>query len=148
MEDPDSKPPFYSAYLPYLLSQVAHQLGVTHHRELKKRQIRESEWRVLTMLSGTGPKSVNELAMGTLIPQSTLSRRLARMEEKGWLERNIAPNDGRSFLFCLSETGGRLADDLNQLAMKAEAEDTVNMSEQELRQLRELLKKLVPSSRK
>jgi len=119
-------------------------LGVTHHRELKKRQIRESEWRVLTMLSGSDPKSVNELAQGTLIPQSTLSRRLVRMEEKGWLERNTAPNDGRSFLFSLSESGVALADDLNRLARNAEAKDTANMTEQELRQLRRLLNKLVP----
>ncbi|MBZ0218499.1 MAG: MarR family transcriptional regulator [Fimbriimonadaceae bacterium] len=136
--------PFYTAYLPYLLSQAAHKLGVTHHRELKKREIRESEWRVLAMLSGTPPKSVNQLASDTLIPQSTLSRRLVRMEEKNWLTRSAAPNDGRSYLFSLTESGARLAGELNAVARRAETSDTAGMSESELRQLRDLLSKLVP----
>ena len=144
MDERIEKPPFYTAYLPYLLSQVAHKLGVTHHRELKKRKIRESEWRVLAMLSGTEPKSVNQLARDTLIPQSTLSRRLASMEENGWLTRSDAPNDGRSYLFSLAPKGAEVADELNAVARDAETKDTADISEKELEQLRQLLGKLVP----
>ena len=144
MNETSKKSPFYTAYLPYLLSQVAHKLGVTHHRELKKRKVRESEWRVLAMLSGTEPKSVNQLAKDTLIPQSTLSRRLVRMEERDWLTRSDAPNDGRSYLFSLTEKGADLADELNTVARSAETSDTATISETELAQLRELLSKLVP----
>ena len=98
----------------------------------------------MAMLSGTDPKSVNQLANDTLIPQSTLSRRLVRMEEKGWLARCDAPNDGRSYLFSLTDDGAELADDLNRVARVAEDKDTADMSPQELHQLRELLRKLVP----
>lgn len=143
-----SDEPFFRSYMPYLLAQAAHHLSMPFHRELKARGIREMEWRVLATLYGSGGKSVNEIAEEVLVPQSTLSRRLARMEQAGLVARRGDDSDRRVAIITLSDAGLQYATDLIAQASLAEKRDTAALSERERQTLRALLARLVAHSRR
>lgn len=143
-----SNEPFFRSYMPYLLAQAAHHLSMPFHRELKARGIREMEWRVLATLYGSGGKSVNEIAGEVLVPQSTLSRRLAKMEDAGLVARRGDVSDRRVAIITLSEAGRQCAAGLISQASLAETRDTASLSESERKTLRALLARLVAHSRR
>lgn len=134
---------FFRTYLPYLLAQAAHRTSGTFHRELKRHGVRELDWRVLATLLGGRGKSVNDLAVEVLAPQSTLSRRLDSMAGEGLIARRPGPADRRTVIVTLTDKGAALARDLAHTAAEFETRDTAALDEEERRKLKQLLEKLL-----
>lgn len=65
-----------------------------------------------------GVRSQSELAALLRLERSTVSRLVAQLERRGWVDRDRAPGDGRARLLSLTEDGRRVADDI---AMAREA---------------------------
>lgn len=135
--------PFVARYLPYLLAQAAERLTLPLHGILKARGFRESEWRVLaTLFDADAGMGVSELADHVLVPQSTLSRRLDRMVEKGLVDRRARDGDRRSVTVTLTDKGRSTARNLMILALAQEEEDTVGLDAKEVETLKRLLGRL------
>lgn len=138
-----SKRSFYQSYLPYLLAQAAHRQSIRFHRELKQRGIRELDWRILATLSGSSPRTVNDLAAETIVPQPTMSRRLSQMERNGLVRRAVDGNDARVVFISLTTKGAALASDLIKHAQAAQRRDAAGLSAAEKQQLGEMLSRLI-----
>ncbi|MEZ4503170.1 MAG: MarR family transcriptional regulator [Dehalococcoidia bacterium] len=67
-----------------------------------------SEAHALLELAGGVPLSQKALGARIRLDKSTVSRLVARLEERAWVRRDPHPGDGRSVLLCLT-TQGRLA---------------------------------------
>ena len=139
--------PFVGRYLPYLLAQAAERTTLPLHRILKQKGIRESEWRVLaTLFDAEAGMGVSELARHVLVPQSTLSRRLDRMEGRGLVERNARAGDRRSTAVTLSARGRETARALMALALERERIDAAGLGTADLETLKGLLARLLSGS--
>lgn len=136
--------PFVGHYLPYLLAQAAEHTTLPFHRMLKQKGVRESEWRVLATLFDTeAGMGVSELARHVLVPQSTLSRRLDRMEERGLVQREARAADRRSVAVTLSSRGRKTAQGLMALALERERIDAAGLDDADLATLKALLARLL-----
>ncbi len=58
-----------------------------------------------TLAKSREPLSQSELLSAVLLSQPAVSRMLGRMEDKGWLQRERCPRDGRTVRFSLTELG-------------------------------------------
>ena len=87
-----------------------------------------------------------DLAAAVLLSPSGLSRRVARLERIGLVERRRAESDGRSIEAGLTDEGRRLFLELNRTHLAAVKELFVDRySEAELDELGELLGRLLPA---
>jgi DNA-binding MarR family transcriptional regulator len=72
---------------------------------------------VLSHLDREGPMTPGRLAALQRAKPQTLTRTLARLEERGWIERDPSDTDRRRVLVRLTERGaGRLYDDMRDRA--------------------------------
>ena len=83
---------FVEDYLPALLARASHLISAEFHQVVRKSGFTVSEWRVLASLEGGEAVSIGRLAATSLNKQSTLTRMLDRMEERGHVQR--VPHEG------------------------------------------------------
>ena len=79
------------------------------------------QWRVLATLVDDAPRSVGEVAVITLTPQSTLTRVADRMGEQGLLVRVTGSTDRRITRLQITSEGKKLAQRLVKQARQHEA---------------------------
>ena len=96
--------------LPYLMNRLVSRLNQNLAARLRRQSLTFQHWRVLLVLATRGPRNLSELAEDTLIPQSTLSRLVMRMEEDGFVRRETDEADSR-VVNVLLMPHGRLAFD-------------------------------------
>jgi len=95
-------------FVPYLMNRIAATANADLSRRLRKRGLSFQNWRVLLILSQRGRRTIGQLVRETVIPQSTLSRVLMRMERDGLIARHPVADDNRSYEMSLTERGGEL----------------------------------------
>ncbi len=107
--DGDSDPFVYFAHL-----SAARQLTEIYYRKLlKPHRISDSEYRVISSLRVRGdgfrttPLDLNRFAQ---ITSAGMTRTLDRLEEAGYIDRSPNPEDRRSILVGLTQTGSEFAD--------------------------------------
>jgi DNA-binding MarR family transcriptional regulator len=64
-----------------------------------------SGYSILASLEEDGPQRVTDLAERFLLDQSTVSRRVSPLEEKGFIQRTSAESDGRVAILSLTASG-------------------------------------------
>jgi DNA-binding MarR family transcriptional regulator len=110
---------FVDDYLPALLGQASSLISGEFHRVVGAHGFTVSEWRVLASLDGGEPVSIGSLAATSLNKQTTLTRLLDRMEERGQVQR--VPHDGgdrRVTLVRITPLGSQTVSHLIALATK------------------------------
>ena len=100
---------FVSSYLLYLLAASSDAASVQFHGIVRDNGIRVPEWRVIACLYDQNGLMTTKLAEYALMEQSRLTRILDQMDQKGWVERCIDPEDRRRVRVYLTETGNGLA---------------------------------------
>jgi DNA-binding MarR family transcriptional regulator len=103
------------------LHKASRQISVyleTHTQELGVSPI---EGHVLTFLRSYAPTPIGELVRVFGIKQSTFTSMLDRLEEAGFIRREINRDDRRSFLIHISDAGRELAERLNKCLEALEA---------------------------
>lgn len=68
-----------------------------------------SEAHALTELQKDGGLTASDLAKRLRLEKSTVSRLIAQLEKRGWVERHPHPKDGRASALHLSKQGERVA---------------------------------------
>src|SRR6476646_10415712 len=73
-------------------------------KQVRNRSFVRTEGEVLSILS-EGPRRITELGELEGVAQPTMTSLVKRMEEKGWVEREGVPDDGRVVMIRLTPTG-------------------------------------------
>jgi DNA-binding MarR family transcriptional regulator len=134
-------PPAYSieAAMPYLLNRIVNRLNRRLVEQLKAQGMTFRDWRVLAFLAATERRTIVELAEYSVIPHSTLSRLLDRMERNGLVTRSSAPHDLRAVALSLTAAGRRRYARILPLALELNGELMRGFSAAERRTLAALL---------
>lgn len=94
---------------PYLLNRVAERMNAELRAVLRPFGLTLRNWRVLALLASSGPAPIIALARDALIPHSTLSRLLSRMERADLVRRSAdSTKDQRWAAYALTREGERL----------------------------------------
>ena len=83
------------AFIPYLMNRITNRWNRNLAGAMRAAGITTPQWRVLAVLVAGDGRSLTELAVYTVIDQSTLSRTVDRMEEGGLVRRRVRADDGR-----------------------------------------------------
>ncbi|MPY72361.1 MAG: MarR family transcriptional regulator [Alphaproteobacteria bacterium] len=129
-----------NSYLPYLVNRVGQRLVAGFTPALRAQGMDVQMWRVMIVLHAEGPQSAGALSRLTSINLSTLSRLVARMEEKRLVARRRDGADARSVVVAPTEEGRRRTEALLPAAAALEA--AADFTEAELATLKSLLAKL------
>lgn len=97
------------------LHKASRQISVYLESHTKELGVSPMEGHVLTFLGSYSPTPIGELVRVFGIKQSTFTSVLDRLEEAGFLRREINPGDRRSFLIHITDSGRELAERLNRL---------------------------------
>ncbi|HEX3678526.1 MAG TPA: MarR family transcriptional regulator [Galbitalea sp.] len=72
------------------------------------------QFRVLVVLSSSGPMRMGALAEHVHANQSTFSRSMDRIVAGGWAQRSTSPDSRREVLITLTDTGRALVDEVTE----------------------------------
>ena len=95
----------HGEFLPYLMNRVISQINAPMQRELKRRGMTMTHWRVLGFLAERDGLIISELAERTVTDQATLSRALDRLQERGLIRRQVVEQDSRQTEIHLCPAG-------------------------------------------
>ncbi len=101
--------------------------------------------RILALMHEHKQMSVGEMVDFMVLPQSTISHQLQRLERRGLLRRRRSPDDNRSVMLTLTPQGRKVARQCYDLAAAVYDAITAEISGAEMNQLTALLKQMFDS---
>ena len=108
-------------FLPYRLSVLSNRLSDAIAREYSQRfALGVTEWRVMAVLGRWPGLTASQVAQRTAMDKVAVSRAVARLLERGLVERDTHGDDRRRSVLALSRGGKRIYDDIAPLALDLE----------------------------
>jgi DNA-binding MarR family transcriptional regulator len=89
---------------------------------------------VLSVLTD-GPRRITELAEAEGVAQPTMTLLVKRLQERGWVERQGMPDDGRVVLVSITEAGGAAQRRFRAQFLAAMRSDLREQSDEQLQAL-------------
>lgn len=130
-------------FLPYRLSVLSNRISQTIAETYAARfGIAIPEWRVIAVLGRHPGLSANGVAERTAMDKVAVSRTLARLLERGVVQRDTHGDDRRRSVLELSEAGYGIFDEVVPLALGRERELLAHFNAEDRQQLDALLSKL------
>jgi DNA-binding MarR family transcriptional regulator len=130
-------------FLPYRLSVLSNRISQTIADLYARRfGIGITEWRVIAVLGRLPGLSASGVAERTAMDKVAVSRALARLLERGLVQRDTHGDDRRRSVLELSDDGYRIYDEVVPLALARERALLAHLDEDERRSLDALLDKL------
>jgi DNA-binding MarR family transcriptional regulator len=130
-------------FLPYRLSVLSNRVSQTIADFYVERfGLAVTEWRVIAVLGRFAGLSANGVAVRTAKDNVAVSRAVARLLERGLLEREVHGDDRRRSVLALSEAGYGIYDEVAPLALDFEQRLLAGMEAQERELLFRLLDRL------
>ena len=140
-EPPD--PLDLDAFLPYRLSVLANRTSRALARTYaSKFDLTIPEWRVMAVLGQAPGLSADEVAARTQMDKVTVSRAVARLLDKDYVDRGISERDRRRSVLRLSRRGNGVYARIIPMARKFDREFCAGLSHADREGLFELLEKL------
>ena len=134
------------------LANDAWEALLSAHASLMKRFAAQDIWRDLsmreydvlyTLSKCPGPQRLSELNRHVLLSQPAFSRMVDRLADRGLVQRQTDPADGRGVLLSLTEEGQALQRQIGRRHARGVASAmTTELGPEELRQLEEICLKL------
>ena len=103
-------------------------------KQVRTREISRTEMEVLSILKER-PRRITELTELEGIAQPTMTLLVKRLEEKGWVQREGLPDDGRVVMITLTEAGGEAQQRFRAQFLAAMRTDLQELSDQQLKAL-------------
>lgn len=103
-------------------------------KQVRNREISRTEMEVLSILT-EGPRRITELTELEGIAQPTMTLLVKRLEERGWVQREGLPDDGRVVMISLTEAGGAAQQRFRARFLEAMRTDLQELSDQQLQAL-------------
>lgn len=140
---PDEEPPYR------LTEQVGHLLRRAHQRasaifqeRIGDRNLTPTQFAVLATLLENRPLSQNQLGRETAMDPATIQGVVARLRERGLVDRVPAPQDRRRFLIRLTAEGSALVDSAIADARRVTQETLAPLTREEQAAFLALLRRL------
>jgi DNA-binding MarR family transcriptional regulator len=92
-------------FAPYLMNRIMGRYNATLRQDFRKQGLTIPQVRALAVLSVSDGVTVNDLAVYTVIEQSTLSRTLDALEDQGLVRREQGDSDSRVRRVFLTDEG-------------------------------------------
>jgi DNA-binding MarR family transcriptional regulator len=108
-------------------------------RRMRSLGLTRAQWLALTRLHRRPGASQSELAVMMEIERAPAGRILDRLEEKGWVERNVDPADRRINRIYLTDRGRRMHAAISPIAEATVNDALADLSAAERQRVMELL---------
>ena len=99
------RPEDLESFTPYLMNRIMARYNKGVEAALLEIGISVAQMRALAVLTESGPCTIGELSVLTVIKQSTLSRKLDTMEATGLIRREAGTHDSRIRQIHLTNAG-------------------------------------------
>jgi DNA-binding MarR family transcriptional regulator len=130
-------------FVPYRLSILSNRISQTIAGAYARRfGLGITEWRVIAVLGRYPGLSANAVAARTAMDKVAVSRTVARLLERGVLQRDTHDDDRRRSVLELSQDGYRIYDEVVPAALEYERRLLAPLDADERAQLDRLLRKL------
>jgi MarR family transcriptional regulator, organic hydroperoxide resistance regulator len=126
-------------FVPYLLNRAGVQVGLEFARAVAPLGVTVPMWRVMALLWESGDQRLGEIAEGTSIDVSTLSRLLLTLQRKQFIVRKRSGTDGRALSVSLTAKGREMTERIIPIAMRCEDVAIRGIRSNDLRRLKQLL---------
>lgn len=103
--------------LPYLMNRLVARLNQNLAEDLRRRGFTFQDWRVLAVLAAHEGANLTELSDATVIPQPSVSRLVANLARRGYIERRNGKRDSRIVHLFLTKAGRKAYDRMLPLAV-------------------------------
>ncbi|WP_193127651.1 MarR family winged helix-turn-helix transcriptional regulator [Gulosibacter sediminis] len=116
------------------VKRIARQLDVVRKRSFAEAGVEMSEFDVLSALRRSGAPyalTPKQLLASSLVSSGTMTYRIDRLVQRGFVVREDDPADGRSVLVRMTEDGGRRVDAAIQGLLEVERELLADISDEE-----------------
>lgn len=110
-------------------------------KQVHSREVSRTEVEVLSILDES-PRRITELSELEGVAQPTMTLLIRRLEEKGWVEREGLPDDGRVVLISITEAGRSAQQRFRAQFLAALRADLRDLSDQQLQELASAAKTL------
>ncbi len=129
--------------LPYLMNRLVARLNQNLAEDLRKRGFTFQDWRVLAVLAAHEGANLTELADATVIPQPSVSRLVANLARRGYVERQNGKRDSRIVHLYLTPAGRKIYDKMLPLAVDEYRAAMKGFTAREYEQLRATLLRMM-----
>lgn len=130
-------------FLPYLLNLAAEEASLGFQTLYKTRYgMLRTEWRVLFHLGRYGEMTAKEICARARIHKTKVSRAVAKLEERRFLQRRVLAEDRRAEVLTLTDAGRAAYRDLHARAQAYDATLTAGFAPEAAQDLRRALKHL------
>jgi homoprotocatechuate degradation regulator HpaR len=119
--DGKTAPPFRES-LPMLLMRAREAVMSRFRPHLQNHGVTEQQWRILRVLAERQEVELLELSARCLIRPPSLSRTVPALAERGLVNRESHPDDGRRFLVSLTPAGRELFETMSAESARIYAE--------------------------
>src|SRR6202167_4032345 len=103
-------------------------------KQVRSREISRTEMDVLSILT-EGPRKITELTELEGIAQPTMTLLVRRLQEKGWVQREGLPDDGRVVMINITDAGSAAQQKLRAQFLAAMRGDLQELTGQQLEEL-------------
>ena len=130
-------------FLPYRLSVASNAVSSRIAQSYRKRfGLKIAEWRVMAILGEHDAMTPQGLVSATRMDKISISRAATALTERGLVEANDNPDDGRSHILSLTPDGQSLYAEILPLALETEGHLLASFSEKERKLLEILLRRI------
>ena len=138
------KPLQLESFLPYRLSLLSNAVsGAIAAVYGDKFAISMPEWRIMMILAEYPDVSADEVCRHTKIEKSVVSRAVARLLKRHFINREIDEDDRRRSILRLSETGLSVYDEVMPIARDYEAKLLSGLTAEEMETFNGMIDKLL-----
>ena len=138
------KPLQLESFLPYRLSLLSNAVsGAIAAVYGDKFAISMPEWRIMMILAEYPDISADEVCRRTKIEKSVVSRAVARLLKRHFINREIDEDDRRRSILRLSETGLSVYDEVMPIARDYEAKLLSGLTAEEMETFNAMIDKLL-----
>jgi MarR family transcriptional regulator, 2-MHQ and catechol-resistance regulon repressor len=110
-------------------------------QDISRYGLEMGSFHILEFLYNKGPHPIQKIGEKFSIPSGSVTYVVDKLEKKGLIQRELSPEDRRSVIVKLTDTGQALFDDIFPKHTEAIAEVFAVLTDEEKRTLIELLKK-------
>lgn len=132
-----------SAYLFYLLFQVARQRDLHYDRELATAELSLHRWRILAVIRRIENCSMKDLALYSAMDRTTLTRSVDQLVADGLVERWSSPRDRRRVNVMLSDQGEAVHRQAATILLKGNAAMLAGVDEEAVRGVARVLRRVI-----
>lgn len=142
-----SLPPWKSYQLddsiPYLMNRITGMMNRQLEIDLRALGVSFQHWRILAVLAQKNASSITDLSEYAVVPHSSLSRLLVRMESEGYVRREIDLQDARTVLVYATADGVDLYRKMVPMAVGIREQALTDLSGPQKDKLLELLQQML-----